>query len=140
MTSTPVFPQTLGNGIQQFANADGNGSGNAKTLYTAGANGSKIEAILVSSSDTSARDLVICIYISSTLYVLTTFSIPITAGLTNAIPCVDLLRHTQFPGLANDANGNRYLYLASGSLLKAYMGTTVTSAKLVNVLTQAGDY
>lgn len=140
MTSTPVFPQTLGNKATAFLNGTGNGVANKLTIYTAGANGSKVESIIVSSTDTSARDMVFLITISGTNYILTMISIPITAGLTNAIPCVDILRHTQFPGLANDANGNRYLYLANGTTFCAYMNTTITSAKEVDVFVQAGDY
>jgi hypothetical protein len=140
MTSTPVFPQTIKNGVQSFLSSTGSGSANKLTLYTAGSNGSKIESLIISSTDTSARDMVFIVTISAVNYILTMISIPITAGLTNAIPNVDILRSTQFVGLANDANGNRYIYLASGTTLAAYMNTTITSGKEIDVFIQAGDY
>lgn len=140
-TATPIFPQTVKNFVQTFVNATGNGSAAALTLYAAGSNGSKVESLIVSSSDTSARDVTIAVLVSATLYVLTTISIPITAGLTNSAPCIDILRSTQFPGLASDANGNKYLYLASGTTLQAYLtSASVTAAKNIYFFGQAGDY
>lgn len=140
MTNTPVYPQGLNNGIQSFVNADGSGSGNAKTLFTPGANGSILDSLLVSSSDTSDRDLTFCLFISSTLYAIATIKIPLTAGTVDTIPTVDILRSLQFPGLSYDAFGNRILKLASGTLLKAYAGSTVTTAKQINVYAEGRDF
>lgn len=140
MTNTPVFPQTANNNIQQFLPADTNGAGTAKVIFTPGANGSYFDALLVSSSDTSARDLVICFFISATLYEIATISLPITSGFVNSVPCVDILRHTQFPGLTFDAFGNRVLMLKSTTTIKAYMGATITAAKAVNIFAQGRDF
>ncbi len=140
MTNTPVFPQTLNSSVQQFLNADGNGAGTEKALFTPGSNGSILDALLVSSSDTSARDLVFGFTVSGTFYVLSTVQIPITAGLTNAIPSVDILRSLQIPGLSYDAFGNRVMIIKNGFVLKAYAGATVTTAKAINVFALGRDF
>ena len=136
VTNTPAFPQGINNGIQTFVNADAQ---TQKTLFTPGSNGSIIDALLVSSSDTSNRDIVIGLTISATFYPLTIVSIPLTAGTVDTIPGVDILRSLQFPGLSYDAFGNRVLKLASGSVLTAYAPVTVTSGKSLTVFTQGRD-
>lgn len=55
VTATPVFPQSIKNGA---VNITSNDTTTLKTLYTGGTNGSIINHIIVSSTDTSARDLV----------------------------------------------------------------------------------
>jgi hypothetical protein len=137
MTATPVFPQTLKNAVQSFANADGT---TAKTVATGAANGSKIESLIVESTDTAARDIQVIINISSTAYQLTQISIPAGSGSNNSTPCVDVLKHAQFPGLASDALGNKYIYLANGNTLQIAMATTVTAGKQINVFAQGGDF
>jgi len=137
VTATPIFPQTVQNYVVQIANAD---ASNSKTIATAGTNGSKIETLVVASSDTSARDVSFFITISSTNYLLGTVSIPANSGNTNALPLVDILRNAQIPGLAYDANGNKYLYLKNGATLTCTALTTVTSGKLISINAMGGDF
>ena len=136
VTPTAVYLQGINNGVQSFANADGQ---TKKTIFTPGANGSRVNAILVSSTDTSARDLVVGVTISATNYDLFIVTIPITAGTVNSVPTVSYLNQTQVPGLAIDAYGNRYLDLKNGTTLYAYAATSVTAAKAINVLAIGGD-
>lgn len=137
VTATPIFPQTIKNSVVTIVNADASG---AKTVYTAGTNGSKIESWIISSTDSVARDLQIFMVISATSYQMTTINIPINAGNTNAIVPVNILAHAQFPGLAKDSNGNPYIYLASGTSLTISSTTTVTSPKVIYSMIQGGDY
>tara|TARA_R110000868_G_scaffold405638_1_gene685229 strand:+ start:818 stop:1270 length:453 start_codon:yes stop_codon:yes gene_type:complete len=148
VTATPVFTQTpqmraacllSTTGAFTFA-ANSSTTTNLVSLYGAGTNGSTIESIMVSSTDTSARDLILLIMISSVLYPITTLSIPATAGFTNAIAPIDLFRNAQVPGLSFDVNGNRQLILPASSQL--YVGTLVgvTAAKQISVLAMGGDF
>jgi hypothetical protein len=73
VTSTPVFTQGIKVGCARIIPAD---LSNLKTILVAGANGTLIDSILVSSDDTSARDL----QFWSTLQV----DIPATATLTSS--------------------------------------------------------
>ena len=137
VTPTPVFPQTIKNGVVQIQNSD---ASNLKTIYTAGTNGSAVENLTVSSTDTASRDLQLSFLVGGTTYILGTLSIPANSGFTNAVPSVAILFSTQFPHMSVDANGNCYLYLASGTTLQAKTLTTVTTAKIISIICQAGDY
>jgi hypothetical protein len=136
-TATPIFPQTVKNFPAQIQNSD---ASNKISLVTGAANGSKVEALMVSSTDTSARDLALYMTISSVDYLLTTIAIPANSGNTNALNSIDILRNAQIPGLAYDSNGNKYLYVANGSVLKINALTTVTSGKLIHALAFGGDF
>jgi hypothetical protein len=137
MTATPVFPQTIKNYAAQILPAD---ASTVKTLVTGATNGTKVEALTVASTDTTARDFQLVMTISAVVYVLATLSIPANAGNSNSVPAIDVLRHTNWPGLACDSNGNKILYVASGAVLGIKMLTTVTTAKEVDVLAVGGDY
>jgi hypothetical protein len=136
-TATPIFPQTIKNYVAQILPADASGK---KALVTGATNGTKIEAITVASTDTSARDLQLVLTISSVDYILATVSIPANSGNTNALPAVDILRHAQWTGLSYDSNGNKILYVANGSVLNVKTLTTVTAAKEIDVLAIGGDF
>ncbi len=137
-TSTPIFPQTVRNAAVAFANADGT---TLKSVIAGGSNGTQINAITVSSTDSTARDLKLWINNGTTDFLLGTVSIVGSSGNTNALAAIDIMRSTMVPGLAFDALGNRVLFIASGWTLKASMGAAVTSSQTVAVVVpSAGDY
>lgn len=136
-TVTPIFPQTVQNWAVQILPAD---TTTLKTIATGATNGTKVEMINVTSTDTSARDVSLYWTISATNYVIGTVSIPITAGNTNSAPSVNLLSNAQIPNLQRDSNGNPYLYVKSGTTLAIASLTTVTTAKAIQVTSQGGDF
>lgn len=123
--------------MQTIVNADGT---TAKTVFTAGSNGSKLELLTVSSTDTSDRDINIFVTRAATNYLISTVKIPLSSGNTNALPAIDIMKSVQIPALTFDANGNKYLYLKSGDTLTVATTTTVTAAKTVTILSQGGDF
>ena len=131
VTATPIYPQSLFVKTTQFLPAD---TTTAKEILAVQTNGIKVENILVTSTDTSARDLVLYIRQSSTNYLLGTYTIPANSGNTNALVAINLftVATTALP-TSTDSNGNKFLYLDSGTSLQASMGTSITAAKLVNV-------
>lgn len=137
VTATPIYPQTHKNAVLSIVNATGT---SVTTLYAAGTNGSKVEGIYVTSTDTSARDLAIYYVVSATNYQLGQISIPITAGTLNTAPSINLLTSTQLSGLPRDVNGNPYLYLASGTTLSIAAPVAVTTAKAINIIAQIEDF
>lgn len=138
MTATPVFPQTISNfSAVQILPAD---TTTLKTLVTPGANGCKVENILVHSTDTSAKDVQLVVTKGGTDFPLATISIPATSGNTNALIPISLFQHAMLVGLNTDNNGNKYLYLGSGSVLKARVGATVTASRVISLFPQGGDY
>jgi len=148
VTNTPVYVQAPqlwacallnSTGAFTFA-ANSNVVTNLVSVLAAGTNGSKIEAINVSTTDTSPNTLQLLVLQASVLYVLTTVSIPAQSGFTTSAPSVNILANAQFPGLSYDSQGNKYFYMPSGTTL--YAGTTsiVTSAKQVSVVAIGGNF
>ena len=128
LTRQPRFVQTDLKEYVKIVNAD---TSTLKTLVTAPTDGCVIYKINCVSDETStARDISLWITISSVDYLLTTISLLANSGFTNAATTIDMLSHSQFANnLPIDANGNRYLPLKSGEVLKVKSGTTVTSGK-----------
>ncbi len=135
--ATPIFPQVIKTGVAQIAPAD---TTTLKTLLTADADGTRIDNIFVTSTDTSARDLQFVVTISAVDYIIGTLSIPANSGNTNALPIIGVFSHSQFIGLSNDVNGNKVLFLGTGAVLKVKSLTTLTAAKVISIIAQCGDY
>jgi hypothetical protein len=135
--AAPIYPQVINTPVQQILPAD---VSNLKTLYTGGTNGSRLEHLSCISTDTAARDLAFYFTVSSVDYLLATLNVPINSGNTNAIYPVDIFTHPAFSWLPIDANGNRYMYIASGVVLKVKSTTTVTTAKAIQFNIFGGDY
>lgn len=138
VTATPIYPQAINSSSQQILPAD---TTTLKTLYTAGTNGSKVESILLTNTDTAAAYAIqFSVTISATTYLLGTVNVPLSSGNTIAAPSINALQSSNLP-LSFDAFGNPYLYLASGAVLKINSLTTVNSGKIVSAIcTAAGDF
>jgi hypothetical protein len=139
-TQNPVatFARQPQNGKVQIANAD---ASNQKTVYTAGASGSKVTALIAVSTDTSARDVQISITNGGTSYPLGTVSVAAGAGNSSSVSSVNLMDTGKLVGLAFDSDGNPYIHLISGDTLTVAALATVTSGKLVTVVAPTvGDF
>lgn len=140
MATTPnsaILPQTPKLGLVQIANAD---ASNLKTVVTAGANGAKVSSLMLSSSDTSARDVTWGISRSGTFYPLGTVTVAITAGQIAATPAVNAFALTPCPGLPLDNDGQPYVLLQSGDTLDVKALATVTSTKAITAASTFGDF
>ena len=140
VTSTPAFSQGINVGVSKIVTAD---TTTLKTVFTAGANGSLIDSILVSSDDTSSRDLQIWTTISSVDYLLATISIPANAGFTSGASIISILDHVRFGSTTGlqilDPNGNKLLRLKAGEILKVKVLITVTAAKTIYIRASGAD-
>jgi hypothetical protein len=137
VVNTPIFPQTIFVETKQIVNSD---STNLVTLLTGDADGTRIDSIIVSSTDTTARDLQLWITKSATDYLLGTVQIAINSGNVNSTPSVQYLTASNFPVLPVDANGNRFLMLDSGVTIKAKVLVAVTSAKAIALTISGGHF
>lgn len=140
VTATPIFPQTIVNTPVTIVNADGT---NKKTVYTGGTNGSKVENILITNTDTNAYTIQFFMTISATDYLIGSINLPVSAGNTSAAPTINPLSTAGNwgPALNLDSNGNPYIYVANGSTLKAAISTgSVTAAKTITILAQGDDF
>jgi hypothetical protein len=136
-TSTPIFPQTIQSESVQILPAT---TTTQVTLYTGGTNGSKIENIIATNTDTAAAyALTLAIVTGGTSYIIGTINVPLSSGNTTAAPAVSLINNANLP-LPKDSNGNPYIYLGSGSVLKVNSGTTVNTGKVVSITAIGGDY
>lgn len=149
VTATPVFIQTpkLGriqilNGTGAYAIASGAATvTNTVAAYTCGANGSKITGIIASSNDSASRELTVFMVPASNVpYIITTATIPITAGQLAGTPPVSMLSATNAPGLPMDSDGNPYLLCESGDVIRVGVKVAVTSNLVVTVLVVASDF
>lgn len=137
-TSTAIYPQTITNGLGQIVNADGQ---TLKTVYTTNnSNGTKLELCIATSTDTSSRDLQFSILNGANTYILGTITCPANSGNTAGTAVLNVLGNAVLTGLPKDSNGNPYIYLAQGSVLKVEALTTVTSGKTISIITHAGDF
>jgi hypothetical protein len=138
VTPLPAFPQTPKSAKVQILNADASA---LKTIYTGGANGSKITAVIATSSDTSNRDVTIGISRSGTFFPLATITVPLTAGQAAGVSAVNLLDPTIMKGLPVDNDGQVYIYLSDATdLLQAKALTTVTTAKEIDINSFGADF
>jgi hypothetical protein len=133
----PTFPKQPQGGKVQILNATGTAN---VTAYTAGTSGSKVVAIMASSTDTSGRDIAIKITNGGTDYVLGTKTVAANSGFVAGTPAVNLLDPTVIVGLPTDSDGNKFLYLISGDTLTANSLTTVTAAKAINIVVVTADF
>jgi hypothetical protein len=102
-----------------------------KTLVVAGADGTRVDEVYVTSDDTAAVVLNFYITNGGTDYYIGNETVPIGAGYTTVLrkDCMVLLA----PVLGA-------LFLVSGDTLKVAANATITAAKTVTVVAQGGDY
>lgn len=138
MANVPVFPQTPKTGLASINNA---AASTPQTIYTGGANGTKLVALTAGSTDTSARDVQVSLVRSGVSYILGTATIPAGAGNSGTVPAVDLFNAGIMPGLPRDSDGMHYVFLKDNSeAISVTALTTVTAAKLIYFTTHGADF
>lgn len=142
MAAKPIYIGTIKSPFARIQNSD---ASNLVVLWTPGANGSKIRAIGVSSTDSVSRDLALYVTKGGVDYLLGTVSIPLNSGNANNIAAVDLLNALSgttvlMPWIRTDADGSKFLELESGAVLKAKALTTLTVTKTWDFAMHGGDY
>jgi hypothetical protein len=128
--TAPVFslvPHCTG---VQFANADGTG---VKTLFTPGANGSRIDGICISTTDTANENVEFSLYDGTTYRAIG--NVPVLAGSGyGAVARTDALA-VLAPATTHA------LVIQAGWTLCCAMATAVTATKLTDVVVlSAGDF
>jgi beta-xylosidase len=140
VTATPVFVQTPIVTPQSFVQGT-DAAGTYKTCYTAGANGSKIVALVASTTDgTTGHLITVAITRSATNYVVCNVNCPLNAGNDGTVAAVDLLNATINPGLPVDNDGQKYIILKSGDTLSVTFATALTAGKTIYVTAIGADF
>ena len=131
--TAPIFALTAKVAAVTFINSDGT---TAKTLLSAGTNGTKVLRIAVTSDDTAAVDMQLFIRISSVDYLVGTNDIPTLSGTDGSTDAVNLLDLAAMPWLDSDGE----FFIPSGVDVKVAPLAAVTSAKTVTITAFAADY
>jgi hypothetical protein len=135
-TFTCPFTQNVNPQVPQvFTNADGT---SVKTCYTAGSDDSIIKAIIVTSTDSSARDIQFYLSDGTTNFQLRRLVIPANAGNSASIAPVDVL--SNLVGVPFDEHGNRVLRLRRNFQLRANLVSSATSGTEIDIIILGEDY
>jgi hypothetical protein len=134
----PIFPGTVKNVGFQLTNAMGT---TAESVYSAGTNGSRIDRLNLSTTDTSAHDVNIILFNGTTQFIVATVSVAAGAGNSSGVAAKDVLDDANLLGsTAMDPFGNRVLWLGAGWSLYVGLPIALTSGKVLNVNGLAGDF
>jgi hypothetical protein len=140
MASTLTFTSAPFNRVTQFTISDGVV---AKDILPIDATyDRRVYSISVYTDETVARDVDVHLSDGTTIWQLTTISVPINSGNTNAIVPVDILTHTQMAPYVKqrDASGAPYLNLPKGWSIRLAYGATMTTAKVANFVINGETY
>jgi hypothetical protein len=132
MATTLNFTSAPFTRVTQFSPAD---TTVAKDILPANATKDRrVYGITVWTDESAAKDVALHISDGTTTWELTTVSIPLNAGNTNAIVPVDMFASTQVsPFIKNrDASGAPYLHIPATWSLKLAYNATMTAAKTAN--------
>jgi len=136
--TAPIFVLTPKTNDVTFVNGDGT---TAKTLYTAGASGSRILSINAVTSDTAANDVNILVKTNGgggTARNIGGKRVPAGSGdqVASTTTSVQLLDPAQIAGLLSDGS----LQLGATDVLQVAPVAAVTAAKTLTIVVQAADY
>ena len=133
--TNPIFKAIPRTEAVALANANGTTS---VLLFAADTkNGSIIEAIGATTTDTSAVEIDLTLFDGTNSFPLGSATIPVGAGTNGGTtPAVDVLNATDLPWLRSDL----ILILAAGWSLKVAAHAAITSGKVATVFALGGDY
>lgn len=111
-----------------------------KTIFTAGADGSLIEAIAITTTDTVANAILLRIKEGSNTYPLGHITVPASSG-QGTINAVSGLNRGNLPFVQVDANGNPVIKLEAGYTIEACLNANYTTAsRALYVTCLGGDF
>jgi len=108
VAATPSLPQIPVVSLAQIANTQNT---SAVTVFTGGTNGSKVVALLGTSTDSVSWNVEVAWVRTSNVQILTTVTVPGNSGFANAVPSVNLWGY--IVGLPLDSDGNPFMFLAN---------------------------
>lgn len=139
----PTLVKTPNWGATQITT--GTGSSVAVTIYSGGANGSKIPALIaVSAGTTAAFDVQWGVSSGGTLFIHGTVLVAANAGSTDSITSVNMLSNANIP-LAIDSDGNPFFFLPSSAYTlqaktPATSSTWASGAAINLIAPSVGDF
>lgn len=135
-----VTPQTPKLAVVQFLQGT-DSAGTYKTLYTGGSNGSKCNAMYITSNDGTAHLVTIQVVRSGVFYGGIAISTGTTTpGFANSAPPINPMSSTNWPGLPVDSSGQPYIILQSADTIQATFATALTASDLINIVAVCSDF
>lgn len=135
MSGQPAFIASIKNAAITLVNGDGT---TAKTLVSGGANGSRLKALHITSTDSVARTLQLIATIGAVDYVLGEIVVPVTAGTDGVTAAVSGLASSLIAALQTDGV-SKFLDIANGTTLKIRPKVAVTAAQTIYIFAEYGD-
>ena len=131
----PFFPQSL-----QTVSVANVAVTTTSNVVQGGANGTKIEALVITNNDTIDHALLFSLNVAGTLTPVANVNVPANTGNVSNPP-LSLFDNSGFSWLPQDMNGNQYLYLANVSCSLVCSSNSANSAgKVVSVSGHAGIF
>jgi len=138
--NSAITAQTPTRGVVQFLQGTDT-AGTYKTLYTAGSNGSRCNAMWSTNNDASATHLITVQIVNTAVkYGGMSLTSVVSAGFATAVPPQNLMAPANWPGLPLDSDGNPFISLVSGDTLQATFATALTSSDVLNVVVHCADF
>ncbi len=135
-----ITAQTPSRGIVQFLQGT-DSAGTYKTLYTAGANGSRCNGMWSTNNDPSATHLItVQIVNGGVKYGGMALTSVVSAGFVSGTPAQALMTAALWPGLPLDSDGNPFIALNSGDTVQATFATALTSTDVLNIVAACSDF
>jgi hypothetical protein len=132
--TNPIFVGSRRSVGTELATADGT---TARVIWTAGTNGSLIEAVSITSTDTSAVEVDLYLSDGATVYGLGSVAVAAGSGTDGGTTApVNGLNQTELPWLRDDLT----VAIGPDHLLMAAAHAAITAAKEVNIVVFGGDY
>lgn len=132
----PFFPQAL----QTISLANVAGA-NIQNVVQGGVNGTKIESLVISSNDSIDHALQFSLNVGGIYSLLCNVNIAQNVGNSIGNVPFNLLGNTNLAFLPQDANGNKYLYLANASCSLVCSSNSLNStAKVVTITGQTAVF
>ena len=132
-----ITPQIPNRGLVQFLQGT-DAPSTFKTLYTAGANGSRCYSIWSSNTDPSPHSVYVILVNGGVKYYGYVFTSVVGAGSSPATPAQNVL--SGFVGLPVDEYGNSYIQMISGDTLQAQYTTALTAGQFIGLVATCSDF
>lgn len=114
-------------------------AGTFKTVYTGVTESSRINSLFANCNDSaSAHLLTIEFRRGSVSYGGIAVNIPLSSGYTAGALPIDIM--ALWPGLPYDSDGNKYIPLESGDLLRATFATALQASAVLNINGVAAEF
>jgi hypothetical protein len=135
-----ITPQLPTRGVVQFLQGT-DVAGTYKTLYTAGANGSKCNGIWLTTNDSTATHLITVEVTNAGIrYGGTAITTVLGSGYNGTAFAMDFMSNGAWPGLPTDSEGNPFFFIVSGDTIQATYATALTAATKINLMINCTDF